>query len=82
MASIEIGENTYKTIMANIIKNLTLNGVMNHISMEDLFQVIRMGSCQEDHIVHLSRLETNLKHYNNMVEYFNNTEKNENSVLL
>ncbi len=68
MASMATGENTYKTIMANIVKNLTYNGIMNHVSPNDLLKIIRMGNCQEDHIIHLSRLETNLKHFNNMVK--------------
>lgn len=63
---LNIGEASYDSIVKNVLKNLAFNGILNYMKREDLTKIMHAGISEEDSLIHLSRLETNLQHFNNI----------------
>lgn len=60
-------EASYSTVIRNILRNLAINDVLSYIRYEDLIKIMKSGISEDDNLIHLSRLETNLQHFNSII---------------
>lgn len=64
--SLELNETSYESIIKNSIKNITFNGILDYMGLNEFSNIMKMNGTPKENIVILSKLETNLKHFNDI----------------
>lgn len=68
LLALELNESSYESIIKNSIKNITFNGILEYMGLSELSNIMKMSNSPKENIINLSRLETNLKHFNDLKE--------------